>query len=251
MAQFKNTHESHAHSMEILNLLYGYDSFLDSLQVIADVGCGSGADLNWWATLYTRDDPPEPRNYFCFGVDKSIAQVNPETAKLKNVKLIEEDMSKFRLFRKADLLWCHDSFQYAINPIETLRNFNKNMNVNGMLVMSIPQNVAYVHNRLSFRTENYCYYNYNIINLIYMLAVSGFDCKDAYFYKHPQNNWIQLAVYKASDEYLDPASTSLYDLAEQNLLHQTMVDSLNLYGHIRQEDVVLPWLDKDFYILKN
>ena len=57
MALFKNAYASHDHSLEILNMLYGYDSFLDNLKVIADMGCGAGLDTEWWATLETRDDP--------------------------------------------------------------------------------------------------------------------------------------------------------------------------------------------------
>jgi hypothetical protein len=49
---------------------------------------------------------------------------------------------------------------------------------------------------------------------------------------------------------MDPAATSLYDLAEKKLLHHTVVNSLNTYGYIRQEDIVYPWLDKDFYLVK-
>ena len=62
MAPFRNAYDSHEHSLEVLNLLYCYDSFLDNLSVIADMGCGAGFDASWWATLETRDEPPEPRN---------------------------------------------------------------------------------------------------------------------------------------------------------------------------------------------
>ena len=72
MEQFKNALESHDHCRQILDLIYGYDSFLDSLSVIADFGCGDGLDVEWWATLETRDDPPEPRDYKVYAVDKNI-----------------------------------------------------------------------------------------------------------------------------------------------------------------------------------
>ena len=55
MALFKNGYDSHQHSLEVLNLLYGYDSFLDNLKVIADMGCGRGYDAQWWAQLTTRE----------------------------------------------------------------------------------------------------------------------------------------------------------------------------------------------------
>jgi hypothetical protein len=78
MGLFKNDEESHKHTQFIRELLYQYESFLDSLEVIADFGCGTGLDLEWWATLETRDDPPEPRNYLCYAVDRNTKQVQKE-----------------------------------------------------------------------------------------------------------------------------------------------------------------------------
>lgn len=249
MDQFKNPYESHEHSLQILELLYGYDTFLDSLEVICDMGCGSGLDTEWWATLETRDDPPQPRNYTVYAIDQNISQVEQHVRDLPNVKLLEGDFEKRILPRKVDLMWAHNVFQYAINPMETLKNWSLELNTNGMLVMSLPQSMTYVYNGLNFRTMHYNYFNYNICNLMYMLAVNGFDCNDAYFYKNVNNNWIHLAVYKSLDP-MDPKTTNLYHLAEKGLLHPSAVNSLNTYGYIRQEDIIYPWLDKDFYLIR-
>ena len=79
---FRNPESSHEHSLEILNVIYGYDSFLDSLRVIADMGCGGGLDSKWFAELWTRDEPPEPRNYTVYAVDQNIKQIEPENTML-------------------------------------------------------------------------------------------------------------------------------------------------------------------------
>lgn len=245
-----NAYKSHEQSLEILNLLYGYDSFLDSLKVIYDVGSGHGLDALWWATLETRDDPPEPRNYKVYAIDKDHSKAYIEAQEHSSIRWFERDFENLQhIPEKADLIWCHDAFQYAVNPMATLQSWNKCMNPNGMLVLSIPQNINYVYNRLQFKTENYSYFNHTITNLIYMLAVNGFDCNDAYFYKNVHSNWISAAVYKAQDP-LDPHTTSLHDLADMNMLHPSVVASLNTHGFIKQEDVVYPWLDKDFYQVK-
>lgn len=245
-----NGYKSHEQSLEILNLLYGYDSFLDSLKVIYDIGSGHGLDAKWWATLETRDDPPEPRNYRVYAIDKDHSKAYVEATETKGIRWIQQDFEKLnQLPEKADLIWCHDAFQYAVNPLSTLHLWNKSMNKDGMLVLSFPQNIGYVYNRLQFRTENYSYFNHNITSLIYMLAVNGFDCNDAYFYKNVHTNQINAAVYKAH-EPLDPQTTSLHDLADMDLLHPSIVTSLNTHGFIRQEDVVYSWLDKDFYQVK-
>lgn len=243
---FRNPYYSHEHSLEILNLLYSYDSFLDSLTVIADMGCGAGLDAQWWATLETRDDPPESRNYHVYAIDRDLSKVEPEVRETPGVRWLERDFQTIEIPERVDLLWSHDAFQYATNPLQTLAQWNSQMNQDGMLLMSLPQNINYVYNKLQFKTYNYSYFNYTIPNLVYMLAVSGFDCRDAYFYKNIHSNWINLAVYKSMDP-MDPTTTSLFDLAQKGLLHDSCIASLNTHGHIRQEDIVFPWLDKDFY----
>lgn len=246
---FPNPYYSHEHSLEILNLLYGYDSFLDSLQVVADFGCGSGLDAQWWAELETRDDPPVPRGYKVYALDRDLSKVEPDARNVPGIRWIEQDFEKAEVPERIDLLWCHDSFQYVTNPLATLAQWNSQMNKDGMLVMSLPQNINYVYNKIQFKTHSYSYFNYTIPNLIYMLAVNGFDCRDAYFYKNMYSNWINLAVYKTT-EPMDPRKTSLFELADQGLLNDSTVASLTTHGHIRQEDIVFPWLDKDFYQAK-
>ena len=128
MALFKNAHESHQHSLELLNMIYGYDSFLDNLSVIADMGCGAGFDAAWWATLQTRDDPPEPRNYKVYAVDKNINNIDQAILGFNNVQVIQADIDITNNTdlnitpEKVDLLWCHDTFQYVTNPLPSLAN---------------------------------------------------------------------------------------------------------------------------------
>lgn len=163
MAQFRNAYDSHEHSLQILDLLYGYDSFLDSLTVVADMGCGAGLDVEWWATLETRDDPVEPHDYLVYAVDEDISKISADIIALPNVRAIKANFEDANLFpRKVDLLWSHDAFQYAVNPIQTLKRWNESMNVNGMLCLAMPQNIHYLYNRMHNNTPSGCYYNHNI-----------------------------------------------------------------------------------------
>jgi hypothetical protein len=82
-----------------------------------------------------------------------------------------------------------------------------------------------------------------------MLAVNGFDCRDAYLLKRFQDPWTHLAVYKSNIKPMDPAATSWNDLIELNLLHPTIVNSINRHGHLRQEEIVMPWLDRENYFI--
>jgi SAM-dependent methyltransferase len=252
MTQFKNSQESHEHSRKILDILYGYDSFLDSLETVADFGCGNSLDLQWWATLETRDDPPEPRNYKCYAVDKNIKRVDLSVSSLPNVRVIEADLEGIDppIPRTIDFIWCHDTFQYLLNPLQTLGMWNRQLTPNGMLLLSFPQSTYYEYNRLKNTSRSGCFYNHNIVTLMYMLAVNGFDCKDAYFYKDTEDPWLSAAVYKTDIKPLDPKTTTWFDLADQDLLNDSVVECLNRYGYVKQDEIITTWLNKDFHLPK-
>jgi len=251
MALFKNAHYSHEHSLEVLNLLYGYDSFLDSIQTIADMGCGTGLDAEWWATLQTRDDPPEPRNYTVYAVDQTTKQIDPDLLKRNpNIIPIEKNFEERAIPRQVDLIWAHDSFQYARDPFKCLNVWKETLNKDGMLILSIPQGTYVYNGGLKVEQHSQQYYNYNILNLIYMLAVSGFDCNDAYFYRKDNSPWLYAAVYASQHEPLTQNAT-WYDLAERGLINDSLQNSVNKYGHARLDDLVVTWLDKDYYKITN
>jgi SAM-dependent methyltransferase len=237
------------HSLKILNQLREYDSFLDSLKTIADMGCGTGEDITWWATLETRDDPPKPYNYKCFAIDSNAVKLD-QIPNLSNIHKRNKNFEMENLFpNKVDLMWAHDSLQYAINPLETLKRWNEGMNVNGMLVIAVPQHTGIEYNRFYSRSHSGCYYHFTPVNFIYMLAVIGFDCRDAYMLKQFNDPWLQVAVYKSDIKPMDPATTSWQDLISTGLLNPTVVDSVTQYGYLRQEDIVYPWLDKENYFV--
>jgi SAM-dependent methyltransferase len=250
MAIFKNSYSSHEHSQEVLNTLYGYDSFLDSLSSIADMGCGEGLDVEWWANLMTRDDPPEPHNYTVYAVDQNIKQLLPEIQQLPNVVTVEGDFEERIVPVYVDLIWAHDSFQYARNPLQCLSTWKSTLNVNGMLVMAVPQTTYMFNNRIRIENHSHQYYNYNILNLIYMLAISGFDCRDAYFYRKENTPWLYTAVY-ASAHYAFPEHASWFELADRGLINDSFINSLNRYGYVKLEDLVVTWLDKNLYQITN
>lgn len=236
------------HSLTILHQLYEYDSFLDSLKHIADMGCGTGEDIAWWATLTTRDDPPIPHNYNCFAVDRDPRKL-AQVPNLPNIHKINKDFNQFCLPVPVDLMFSHDSLQFSPNPLATLRQWNEMMNVNAMLVLAIPQHSGVEYNRYYSRTYSGCYYHYTPTNLIYMLAVNGFDCRDAYLLKQFNDPWIHMAVYKSDRAPLDPANTGWLDLVDKNILHPSIENSIVRNGYLRQEDIVMPWLDRENYFI--
>jgi len=251
MALFKTIHDSYRHSLEVLETVYGYDSFLDNISVVADMGCGFGLDTEWWATLMTRDDPPEPRNYVVYAVDKNIKNIDPEIlAANPNIKVIEGDFEERIIPRQVDLMWAHDCLQYSKNPLKCLATWKQTMNVNGMLLLTVPQ-TTYVHNnRLIVSIHSHQYFSYNLLNLIYMLAVSGFDCRDAYFYRKENTPWLYAGVYATENPPITE-DLSWYDLAERRLINDRLIASVNKYGYARLEDIVVQWFDRNLYQITN
>ncbi len=237
------------HATHILETIQQYDTFLESIRTVADMGCGTGEDAYWWATLENYNDPPEPYNFNVFAIDKDPGKIS-QVPVLKNINKICDSYDKENLFPvSVDLMWAHDSLQYSTNPLKTLRMWNSYMTVNGMLLISIPQSNGVEYNRYYSRTHSGCYFNYTPTSLIYMLAVNGFDCRDAYLLKKFNDPWIQMAVYKTDVSVMDPDTTNWYDLADKNLLHPSMVSSINTHGFLPQEEILMPWLDKENYFI--
>ena len=235
-------------SEKILQQLRGYESFLGSLRTICDMGSGTGDDITWWAQLTSLDEEI-PYNYRCFAVDNNETNLN-KIPNLENITKIHRDFTQpYIIPTNIDLLWSHDSLQYSINPLDTLKNWNEQMSVNGMLILSVPQSNGVEYNRYFSRTYSGCYHNFTPTSLIYMLAVNGFDCRDAYLLKEFGDPWIHMAVYKSDIAPMDPATTSLFQLADNMLLHPTVINSINKNGYIRQEEIIYPWLDGGKYFI--
>jgi SAM-dependent methyltransferase len=251
MALFKNSHDSHEHSLQVLNLLYEYDDFMDSIQVVADMGCGVGLDSRWWAELASRDDSPVPHNYTVYAVDQDIRQLDPDVLEIKNIIPIEGNFEERIIPRQVDLIWAHDCFQYSRDPYKCLATWKSTMNVNGMLVLSVPQTTYFDHNYNHLQVVNHShqYYSYNVLNLMYMLAISGFDCRDAYFYREEGTPWLYAAVY--ASEHGPMPGAAWHELAEHNLVNDTVINSVNRYSYARLDELLVTWLDKNNYRITN
>lgn len=237
------------HSLSILKLLTNYEDFLGSLTHVVDMGCGSGTDVEWWATLKNNNDPPEPYNFNCFAVDTDGAKL-AQVPNRKNIHKIQNSFdADFLLPVPVDFIWAHDCLQYSVDPMHTLKMWNSYLNVNGMLVVTVPQHTGIEYHKQYSRSYNGCIYHYTPLMLIYMLALNGFDCRDAYLLKQFQDPWIHFATYKTDIAPMDPQTTTWFDLADRGLLHHSIVSSLNTNGFVKQEEIVMPWLNKELYFI--
>ena len=241
---FSSPQDSHVHSLRTLSALYEYDDFMESVGTMADVGCGHGMDLEWWATRTTRDEQRRPLNIRCTGIDR--APRLGLDVKYRNISYLSQDFEQpiTQPKRSFDVIWCHDSFQYAINPLKTLAQWHEAMSPDGMLILVLPQSTNMEFRTLAYDQRDYCYFNYTLVSLIHMLAVSGFDCAGGFFLKDRSDPWLHAVVYRSEILPQNPATTSWYHLAEQGLLPVSAAESVNRYGFLRQRDLVLPWLDR-------
>ena len=244
MTQFSSPELSHQHSLETLNCLYEYDDFMQSITSVVDMGCGAGHDLEWWATRTTRDEAARPLNIRCIGLDH--AEELAMSRKYKNIRYVSRDFEEpFPPQKnKYDVVWCHDSFQYAISPVATLSNWWSAMSAGGMLAVIVPQTTNLEFNVQAYDQYDYCYYNWTMASLIHALAVAGFDCGSGFFKKNPTDPWLHAIVYKSTHRPMDPRSTTWYQLSEKDLLPESAMRSIERHGYLRQRDLVLPWLDK-------
>lgn len=248
LVTFPTAESSHAHSLQVLESLYEFDDFMGSVETVVDMGCGSGLDLEWWATRTTRDLVPRPLNIKCTGID--LNESLGLTQRIKNVTYqrqnFEHDIVMGRK-KKFDVVWCHDAFQYVINPFDTLRRWRQVMNPESMLCIIVPQTTNLEFNRQAFDQRDFVYHHWTIVNLIHVLAVSGFDCAGGFFHKQPDSAWLYAVVYNSKHEAMNPATTSWHHLAELELLPESVQQSLEKYGHVRQRDLLLPWINHGLY----
>ena len=120
-----------------------------------------------------------------------------------------------------------------------------------MLVIAVPQTVNTEYHIQEYNLSLGHKYHYTMPQLIYMLAVSGWDCRSGFFKKTPGDSWLYAIVYKSNVEPMDPKETNIYKLAEQTeLLPQCAVDGIHKYGKLRQRDLILPWLDKSLMVME-
>lgn len=237
-------------SLSILNSLYEYDDFMSSIGTLVDLGCGDGHDLNWWATATTRDENPIPLNIRCIGVD-----LQDRLGKIKKLPNVSYQLANFEETIHApskslfDVLWCFDAFQYCINPIETLKKWRTIASEGSMLVISVPDTLTIKHRQLAFAQQDGCYYHHTMVSLIHMLALTGWNCNTGFFQKRVNDPWTHAIVYKSEYEPMDPRTTTWHQLSEMKLLPESAERSVYAHGYLRQQDLIVPWIDHSLAIM--
>jgi len=250
MSSFGSPQEKQEHSFKnVLSYMYGYDDFMDSVGRVVDLGCDVEAtNMLWWANATTKDETQTPLGIKCIGVN-TFEKLN---VKHNSISYQNYDIESLNSVKKPfDIVWCYDQLQYLLNPYQALSNWWYIADTDAMLVLAVPQTVNAEYHIQEYNLALSHKYHYTMPQLIYMLAVSGWDCRSGFFKKTPGDPWLYAIVYKSNIEPMDPKETNIYKLAEQTeLLPQCAVDGIHKYGKLRQRDLILPWLDKNIMIME-
>ncbi len=150
-------------ALETLLNLNNHEDFIDQLEIIADMGSGSGEYSSWWANQIKADGTPYKR--MIMAVDNKIQLDNKNRS--SNIRQIRTDWDKTGLQKnRVDLIWCYDSFQYAVDPFTTLAHWWEIMREDAMLVMAVPQ-TAFIDDLARWQVFQPpgCYYSWNMVTL--------------------------------------------------------------------------------------
>jgi SAM-dependent methyltransferase len=238
---------SHNHSLLALNYLDQFDDFKSSIKHMADFGCGKGLDLEFWANMHTWTEEGEPGpklNFNCVGFDLNAENnvPNRHNIKYKNYDFNTDDVLWSVPF---DVVWCHNLMQYMYSPVEFLGRVNRNMATGGMLYLCVPSTVSVFQNRFQNYTPAQHFNTFTVSQIIYLLALNGFDVNDFYLQKEQFVDIIQVVTYKERKPL--SYTTSWYEMADMGILNDNIKEIVLQNNTLSDQGLVTKWLDGTIY----
>ena len=115
------------------------------------------------------------------------------------------------------------------------------MSMGGMLYLAVPSTVNVLHHRFQNYTPAMHYNTFTVTQIIYLLALNGFDIKDFYLQKLKYDDCIQVIVYKERDPL--PYTTTWYSMIDDDLLNDNMRELVLKNGILSDQGLVTTWLD--------
>jgi SAM-dependent methyltransferase len=235
------------HSAKFLNEVETHPDLMLSINSVLDVECGEGYDSEWWATRY--DIWTDPKNPTPLDINvTSVSRVDEISAEVKNLDNVNYQQTAKEFWmnlpdKKFDVVWCHSVLHKFSNFYNVLQEINKVQDQDGMLCVTVPKLHNIFYGEPDYRLYPDCHTDINIVNLIYGLALAGYDCKDAYFLQEKNSNLINALVYKNSENIYNLGEVTPYDLMEMDRLPPSMVQQLNKFGYVSNKNLFLSWLD--------
>ena len=97
--------------------------------------------------------------------------------------------------------------QHIYSPVEFLGRENRAMSTGSMLYLCVPCTVSVYQNRFQNYTILKNYNTFTVSQILYLLALNGFDVNDFYLKKEKYTDIIEVLTYKERDPL--PYNTSL------------------------------------------
>jgi len=228
---------------QTLEYLNQFDDFKRSIKHMADLGCGNGSHLEYWANMRELlEDGTEGRylDFNCVGFDLDCEKIIPQR---KNIKYKNFDLNIDNIMWSVnfDVVWCHDVMQYIYSPLEFLGRVNRAMSLGGMFYLSVPSTVNVLQHRFQNYTPAQHYNTFTVTQILYILGLNGFDIKDYYLQKRKYEDIIQVVVYKERDPL--PYTTTWYSMVEQGFVNANMEEIIMRNGVLEDQGLVTTWLD--------
>ncbi len=235
--------ESHQHSLLALHLLDQFDDFKVSIKHMADFGCGKGYDLEFWANMHEWDEDGKPGpklNFNCVGFDLHAEDNVPSR---KNIKYKNHDFNTDNIVWSVpfDVVWCHNLMQHIYSPVEFLGKVNRAMSTGSMLYLCVPSTVSVYQNRFQNYTPSQNYNTFTVSQILYLLALNGFDVNDFYLKKEKYTDIIEVLTYKERDTL--PYNTSWYEIADMNIVNDNIKEIILKNNILSDQGLVTKWLD--------
>jgi len=111
----------------------------------------------------------------------------------------------------------------------------------GMLYLRVPSTISVIYNKFQNYTKSGYYSTFTLTQLIYLLALNGFDCNDVFFKKTAYEDIIEVVTYKISEPY--DANLNWGQLAEHNMLTDNMNEIINHKGYLTDQGLITKWID--------
>ena len=245
-----NQANSNLHSSNYLELVFQFGDTIESIDNVIDVGCADGHDSLYWAEAGIIDDDDEtliPLNINVTAIDKE--NTFSDENKHENIKFIKTDWLEFSTKDTYDVIWAHNVLHQAKDPLEFLHKMNTLCNTGGMMCLSFPTTLNNFYGEPDIRIYDKAQHQINIINLIHMLVLSGFNCNDGYFLKQSNSNIINALVYKETDKLYNYNDISLYEL--NDFFPDSVQKQLDRFGYITNKNLLLTWLTGDIIDYSN
>jgi len=231
-----------------LNDIGEHHSFMSNLRKVAVMEDSTGEHCAWWSDYRVQQQLKSLLTVTNFCQKDSVRVVH----KRDNIQTIEANISETNYQPNSfDFIWAANCLQKSINPLATLTHWHSILKTDGMLVIGVPQS-NYIDDLGRWQSVNLSgeYFNWNLLNLIQSLAVSGFDCRDGHYKQKRHQAMIWAAVYKGTQEPLDPTESTWYKLQELGLTPATMDNSITRRGYPVWNDLKVGWLDGRLYDLE-